>query len=72
MLDENAELRLHKVLSTPDAPEAAILQGIAELGLRTHGLQLVHFVSLLQPVAWLAFLKLSEFHGVSSCHLTMI
>ena len=42
MLDENAELRVHKVLSTPDAPEAAILQGIAELGLRTHGLQLVH------------------------------
>ncbi|WP_339897498.1 hydantoinase/oxoprolinase family protein [uncultured Gilvimarinus sp.] len=26
-------LRIHKVLSTPDAPERAILQGIAELGL---------------------------------------
>ena len=28
-------LRIHKVLSTPDAPERAILQGIHELGLDT-------------------------------------
>ncbi len=42
MLDEDAMLRVHKVLSTPDAPEVAILQGIAELGLPTCGLQLVH------------------------------
>lgn len=29
----DAELQTHKVLSTPDAPERAILQGIAEMGL---------------------------------------
>ena len=35
-------LRVHKVLSTPDAPERAILQGIAEMGLDPAGLKLVH------------------------------
>lgn len=30
----NAEMRIHKVLSTPKAPEKAILQGVAELGLK--------------------------------------
>ena len=35
-------LRVHKVLSTPDAPERAILQGIAEMGLKDCALQLVH------------------------------
>jgi len=33
VLLQNGSLRIHKVLSTPDAPERAILQGIAELGL---------------------------------------
>lgn len=33
VLLDNGELRIHKVLSTPEAPEQAILQGIAELGL---------------------------------------
>ena len=37
LLDPNQpdgdQLRIHKVLSTPAAPEAAILQGIEELGL---------------------------------------
>ncbi|HEB57821.1 MAG TPA: hydantoinase/oxoprolinase family protein [Gammaproteobacteria bacterium] len=33
VLFDGAELRIHKVLSTPDAPERAILQGIRELGL---------------------------------------
>lgn len=32
-----ATLTIHKVLSTPDAPERAILQGIAELGLTHKG-----------------------------------
>ncbi len=36
------QLRIHKVLSTPQAPEQAILQGIQELQLDTHGLHLVH------------------------------
>ena len=42
LLDQDGALRVHKVLSTPDAPEAAILQGIAELGVQASGLQLVH------------------------------
>lgn len=41
-LGPNGVLRIHKVLSTPDAPERAILQGIRELGLDPAGLQLVH------------------------------
>jgi N-methylhydantoinase A len=39
---DGAQLRVHKVLSTPDAPERAILKGIAELGLSTDGLQVTH------------------------------
>ena len=42
VLYDGASLRIHKVLSTPQAPEQAILQGIAELGLSTDGLQVVH------------------------------
>jgi N-methylhydantoinase A len=34
VLLDGADLRIHKVLSTPEAPEQAILQGIAELGLQ--------------------------------------
>ena len=36
------ELRIHKVLSTPAAPEQAIIQGIAELGIDPAGLRVVH------------------------------
>ena len=39
---DGRSLRVHKVLSTPQAPEQAILQGIRELGLSTEGLQVVH------------------------------
>jgi len=35
-------LKIHKVLSTPDAPEQAILQGIRELGLYGESYHLVH------------------------------
>ena len=35
-------VRVHKVLSTPDAPERAILRGIRELGLEPAGLRVVH------------------------------
>ncbi len=42
VLWEQGRLRVHKVLSTPDAPERAILQGIRELGLEPAGLRLVH------------------------------
>ena len=40
--DEQARVRVHKVLSTPDAPELAILQGIAEMGLEPDELRVVH------------------------------
>ena len=40
--DQQASIRLHKVLSTPSAPERAILQGINELNINTEGLILVH------------------------------
>lgn len=36
------QLRIHKALSTPHAPEQAILQGIEELQLDVRGLHLVH------------------------------
>ena len=42
VLWEEGRLRVHKVLSTPHAPEQAILQGIRELGLEAEGLRLVH------------------------------
>ncbi len=42
LLDEQGGLRVHKVLSTPQAPEQAILQGIADLGLSLADLHLVH------------------------------
>lgn len=44
VLYDGGALRIHKVLSTPDAPERAILQGIGELGLRERleTLRLVH------------------------------
>jgi len=42
LLGADRRLRVHKVLSTPDAPERAILQGIADMGLDSAGLQLVH------------------------------
>jgi N-methylhydantoinase A len=39
---EPGGVRVHKVLSTPDAPERAILAGIADLGLSPGDLRLVH------------------------------
>ena len=39
---DDGSLRLHKVLSTPAAPERAILQGMAELGIDSDGLRVVH------------------------------
>jgi len=35
-------LRMHKVLSTPDAPERAILQGIKEMDISLNDLRVVH------------------------------
>jgi len=42
VLWQDGRLHIHKVLSTPEAPERAILQGIAELGLDPTGLAIVH------------------------------
>jgi len=39
---DGERLKIHKVLSTPDAPERAILQGIRELGLNGRRYYLVH------------------------------
>ena len=39
---DGTELRIHKVLSTPFAPEQAILQGIRELGLDRRAFHLIH------------------------------
>jgi len=42
VLWQDGALRVHKVLSTPQAPEAAILQGIRDLGLDAEGLRVIH------------------------------
>lgn len=42
VLWQNGALQAHKVLSTPQAPEAAILQGIRELGLAAEDLRIIH------------------------------
>jgi N-methylhydantoinase A len=40
--DESKAIRIHKVLSTPKSPEKAILQGIADLGIETDELTMIH------------------------------
>jgi len=42
VLYQDGKLSVHKVLSTPDAPEEAILQGIAELKLDRQTLKIIH------------------------------
>ncbi len=42
VLFDGEQLKIHKVLSTPHAPEAAIIQGITELGLLGEPLNIVH------------------------------
>jgi N-methylhydantoinase A len=42
LLDDGGGLTVHKVLSTPEAPERAILAGIVDLGLDPERLRLVH------------------------------
>ena len=39
---DGESIRIHKVLSTPQSPDKAILQGIAEMQLSTHDLHLIH------------------------------
>jgi len=40
--DESKSIHIHKVLSTPEAPEKAILQGIADLNVETNNLKMIH------------------------------
>ncbi len=42
VLWDGVQIRTHKVLSTPHAPEEAILQGVAALGVARSGLTIVH------------------------------
>ncbi|MCW9005323.1 MAG: hydantoinase/oxoprolinase family protein [Gammaproteobacteria bacterium] len=42
VLFDGEQVRVHKVLSTPSAPEQAILQGIKDLGLNGSQYQLIH------------------------------
>jgi len=42
VLFDQGQLQIHKILSTPHAPEEAILQGIADLGLDSAELKVVH------------------------------
>jgi N-methylhydantoinase A len=42
VLWHEGRVKVHKVLSTPTDPERAILQGIAELGLASTGLKVIH------------------------------
>lgn len=42
VLFDGSSLRIHKVLSTPEAPERAILQGIKDLAADTDNLSIIH------------------------------
>ncbi|MGD8380437.1 MAG: hydantoinase/oxoprolinase family protein [Gammaproteobacteria bacterium] len=63
VLFDGQKFRIHKVLSTPDAPERAILQGVAELGLAAEALTVAHG----STVATNAVL---EGKGVSTAYIT--
>ena len=39
---DGKSVKIHKVLSTPDSPERAILQGIREMGIDLNGLRVIH------------------------------
>ena len=63
VLFDGTQVRIHKVLSTPHAPEQAILQGIDALGIDPSGLRLIHG----STVATNAVL---EGKGVSTAYVT--
>ena len=60
---KDGQLTTHKVLSTPKAPEQAILQGIKELQLDTAGLMIVHGSTV-------ATNALLEGKGVTTAYIT--
>ena len=40
--DESKMVQIHKVLSSPQAPEKAIMQGISDMGVDTSNLTVIH------------------------------
>ncbi|WP_243640651.1 hydantoinase/oxoprolinase N-terminal domain-containing protein [Thiogranum longum] len=60
---DGCRLRTHKVLSTPDAPERAVLQGIQALGLQGETFYLVHGSTVATNAAL-------EGKGVSTVYIT--
>ena len=60
---KDGKLQTHKVLSTPSAPEKAILQGIVELKLETTDLTIVHGSTV-------ATNALLEGKGVTTAYIT--
>jgi N-methylhydantoinase A len=63
VLWDEGGVRVHKVLSTPEAPERAILQGISDLGLDPEGLRVVHGSTVATNAAL-------EGKGVRTAYLT--
>ncbi|MCG6938300.1 MAG: hydantoinase/oxoprolinase family protein [Gammaproteobacteria bacterium] len=61
--NESKTVRIHKVLSTPQAPEKAIMQGVADLGIEGDDLAIIHG----STVATNAVL---EGKGVSTAYIT--
>ena len=61
--DDSKSIRLHKVLSTPQAPEQAILQGMTDLDIDSNNLAMVHG-STVAPNAVL------EGKGVRTAYIT--
>lgn len=62
VLYDDGALTIHKVLSTPEAPERAILQGIRELGLGSAGLRVIHGSTVATNAAL-------EGKGVRTCYI---
>jgi N-methylhydantoinase A len=67
VLWQDGQVRIHKVLSTPKAPEQAILQGIAELGLQQRSADLQLYIVHGSTVATNAVL---EGKGVRTVFIT--
>ncbi|NOX08901.1 MAG: hydantoinase/oxoprolinase family protein [Gammaproteobacteria bacterium] len=63
LIDDARCLRVHKVLSTPDAPERAILQGIHDLGIGLDDLLVVHGSTVATNAAL-------EGKGVATAYIT--
>ena len=65
--ESSAKLRIHKVLSSPEAPECAILQGIADLDLKDQEIEKGFFIVHGSTVATNAVL---ESKGAATVYIT--